>query len=187
MAGGIIGGAIASAVSGGISAVLPDITSTLKIVLERVIPDPAARDAAAQQIAQMMADREKAILDVVAKESEQQAAINLQEAQSPSWFVAGWRPACGWICTLGFAYSFIVAPIVTWATAIVGAALGIAFPPPPTLDNSSLLTLLGGLLGLGTLRMAEKINGVGTANLTAPLPGALSLPAPRPALTIARR
>ncbi|MGY2052977.1 3TM-type holin [Methylobacterium sp. JK268] len=175
MAGGIIG----SILTGGISAVLPDITSTLKIVLERVIPDPAARDQAAQQLAQLMADREKAILDYAAKEAEQQAAINLQEAQSPSWFVAGWRPACAWICVFGFAYSFILAPIMTWVSAIVGTAIGVAFPVPPTLDNGSLTTLLLGMLGLGGLRAAEKINGVGAANMSAPLPGAGTLPRPR--------
>lgn len=175
MAGGIIG-ALAGAVLPG---VLPDVTATAKILVDRLVPDPAARAEAQRQIEEAIAAREAALVSALQKEAEQQNALNLAEAQSPSIFVAGWRPACAWICVFGFFYSFILAPIVGWASAIVGTALGFALPVPPSLDTGSLTTMLVGMLGLGTLRMTEKLNGVGTANLTAPLAGTPATPPPR--------
>ena len=42
-----------------------------------------------------------------------------------------------------------------WAAALAGHA--IAFP---SLDMGTLMTLLGGLLGLGGMRTAEKLQGI---------------------------
>ena len=152
MAAGILASVAAS--------LLPDIMPTIGKILDRVIPDPVAAQKAQLDIAQALADRERAWADMLAKQNEQQAAINLAEAQSPSFWVSGWRPAVAWICVFGFAYSFVLAPMVAWGAAILGTALGIAFPSPPTLDNGSLLALLTGLLGLSGLRTAERIGGV---------------------------
>jgi len=152
MAAGIIGTIAA--------AVLPDIMPTIGKILDRVIPDPVAAQKAQLDIAQALADRDRAWAEMIAKQNEQQAAINLVEAQSPSFWTSGWRPAVAWVCVFGFAYSFILAPMVAWGAAILGTALGIAFPSPPTLDNGSLLALLTGLLGLSGLKTAERIGGV---------------------------
>src|SRR6266702_4379565 len=43
-----------------------------------------------------------------------QIEVNKQEAASPSMFVAGWRPAIGWICGCGLFVQFIVNPMTTW-------------------------------------------------------------------------
>lgn len=78
-----------------------------------------------------------------------QLDINKVEAANPNWFVAGWRPYIGWICGTGLGYQFLVYPIL------------IAFVPNIVqLDMGTLITLLGGMLGLGTLRTVEKINKV---------------------------
>ena len=78
-----------------------------------------------------------------------QLDINKVEAANPNWFVAGWRPYIGWICGTGLGYQFLVYPIL------------IAFVPNiAQLDMGTLITLLGGMLGLGTLRTVEKINKV---------------------------
>ena len=69
-------------------------------------------------------------------------------------FVAGWRPFIGWVCGSGLVYSFIAQPLLAWASGIW------VFPAPPVLDLSTLLTVLGGMLGLSSLRTVEKINGV---------------------------
>ena len=78
-----------------------------------------------------------------------QLAINKVEAANPSVFVSGWRPYIGWICGNGLAYQFLIYPI------LVGF-----YPNVQQLDMGTLITLLGGLLGLGTLRTVEKLNGV---------------------------
>ncbi len=82
--------------------------------------------------------------DLVAKVAEQQSAINAEEAKSANWFVAGWRPACGWLCVGALAYASILAPI-------------LHLPPGNT---ETLITLLFGMLGLGSMRTLEKFKGV---------------------------
>lgn len=88
-----------------------------------------------------------------------QIEVNKAEAASASVFVAGWRPFIGWICGLGLACQFIIGPIFTWASAL------LKHPTPfPTLDYSSLSTLLLGMLGLGGLHTYERVQGVPVAD-----------------------
>jgi hypothetical protein len=84
-----------------------------------------------------------------------QLKVNEVEAANPSVFVSGWRPFVGWVCTAALAIQFIISPTASWIAALLGHA--VAFP---SLDMGTLLTLLGGMLGLGGLRTVEKINGV---------------------------
>lgn len=77
-----------------------------------------------------------------------QIEVNKVEAASSSFFVSGWRPYIGWICGNGLAYQFLVYPIlIAWYPKIV------------QLDMGTLLTLLGGLLGLAGMRTTEKLRG----------------------------
>lgn len=50
---------------------------------------------------------------------------------------------------------FLIAPLLTWGSTLFGKQ--IILPP---LDTGTLMTLLGGQLGLGSMRTVEKINGV---------------------------
>lgn len=84
-----------------------------------------------------------------------QTDTNKTEAASTSLFVAGWRPFVGWICSASFASQFVVGPMITWGSAAFGHPV-----PFPTLDVATMMPLLFGLLGLGGMRTAEKINGV---------------------------
>lgn len=78
-----------------------------------------------------------------------QIDINKAEATNPNWFVSGWRPYIGWICGTGLGYQFLVYPIL------------IAYVPKIVqLDMGTLLTLLGGMLGLSIQRTYEKVQGV---------------------------
>ncbi len=84
-----------------------------------------------------------------------QLEINKVEAASSSLFVAGWRPSVGWICSLGFGYQFLFRPVLN---GLCTAFFGISpFSPIAVQD---LLGLLGGLLGMGTLRTVEKVKKV---------------------------
>lgn len=88
--------------------------------------------------------------------SNGQIAINKEEAKHPSIFVAGWRPFIGWVCGMSLMFHFIVFPTTMWILAI----FSIAVPNPPIFDMQSLMTILGGLLGLGGLRTFEKVKNV---------------------------
>ena len=78
-----------------------------------------------------------------------QAEISKIEASHRSTFVAGWRPAIGWVCSIGLAFVFVINPIVQWSTG----------QPGPEMPLEAMTTLVVSLLGLGGLRTFEKVVG----------------------------
>lgn len=110
---------------------LDGITGVIRDLIQ-LFPNAEQRERAASKLQ----DAESAI-------AAAQSATNTAEAGHASLFVAGWRPACGWICVIGLAYSAVIAPIFNW----------------PSADSSVLTAILTGMLGLGTLRTAEKLKG----------------------------
>lgn len=83
-----------------------------------------------------------------------QLQINATEAAHPSIWVAGWRPFFGWVGGSGFGYAVLLQPLLAWLAAVKG------WPVPPTLDTDLLLTVAGGMLGVGGLRTYEKTKRV---------------------------
>lgn len=96
-----------------------------------------------------------------------QQDINKEEARHSSLLVAGWRPYVGWVCGFGLTYQFLVYPLLQWLWRFAQAGDWIPreLDPPPVLDLTVLLTLLGGLLGLSTQRSIERIKGKARSNL----------------------
>ena len=84
-----------------------------------------------------------------------QMEINKTEAAHKSLFVAGWRPAIGWICGLGMASNFLLIPIANFVLALTGSAIVV-----PLLDTGEMMPVLMGMLGLGAMRTYEKKQGV---------------------------
>lgn len=83
-----------------------------------------------------------------------QIETNKVEAASTNWFIAGWRPACGWIGALGLGYASILEPIMRF---IVNANhIQMTFP---VLDTTITMQVLLGMLGLGVMRTVEKKSG----------------------------
>ena len=101
--------------------------------LINLIPDPNARARAAEKMQELEVSL-----------AQGQLKVNEAEAASGHWFVAGWRPACGWVCLGGLVYSTIVAPAA-------GLQPG---------DTATLVSILIGMLGLGGLRTVEKLKGI---------------------------
>jgi hypothetical protein len=90
---------------------------------------------------------------------EQQLAqieVNKAEAASGSLFKGGWRPFIGWVCGIAFCYHFVVQPIIIFVVALVG----VNIPDLPEFQMNTLLTVLGGMLGIGGLRTYEKQKGL---------------------------
>ena len=137
------------------SALIPIIGQ----VIGRVVPDQAAATDAKLRLAEMVQRGELADLEADVKLASGQLEINRAEAGSGRLFVAGWRPAVGWICAIALGYQFLLRPLLAWASMIY------SIPVPPELDLATLLTLLFGLLGLGTLRTVEKGFGVARGKL----------------------
>jgi len=118
-------------------------------LLDKFIEDKDQKNALAHELA-TMADK-MANEQVLA-----QLEINKAEASSGSLFKGGWRPAVGWICAIAFAYHFVLQPITIFVLTVVG----IGIPTLPKFEMSTLLTVLGGLLGIGGLRSYEKTKGL---------------------------
>lgn len=123
-------------------------------VLDRVIPDPAAKAAAQLELLKLSQTGELAVLTAETDLAKGQIDINKIEAASENPMKSGWRPAIGWICAAGLAYQLVVRPLLGWATTNLWQ-----WSAPPPLEFDTLMTLLFGMLGLGAYRTAEKLKG----------------------------
>ena len=88
-------------------------------------------------------------LKAMQEPAKMQIELNKIEAQHRSAFVAGWRPAIGWVCATGLAFTFVINPVVQWCTG----------NPGPELPLESLMPLVIAILGLGGYRTFEKTTG----------------------------
>ena len=93
-------------------------------------------------------------LEASLQRDQMQADINKEEAKSSSLFIAGWRPAFGWVCAAAFAWHFIGAPFLVWGAGMVGHVV-----PMPSVELGDLFSLMLGLLGLSGMRTYEKKTG----------------------------
>lgn len=130
---------------------LLDIIGIGAKLIDKIIPDPAQRDAAKLALLQLQQEGELKVLDADLQIALKQGDVNQVEAADPNPFKSGWRPAVGWVCVLGLFYTFLGQPLLAWASLQYGK------PTPPALDMDVLITLLGGMLGLGGFRTFEKI------------------------------
>ena len=118
-------------------------------ILDKVIEDKDQKAKLAHEIATMSDNHaQQALLS--------QLEINKAEAASGSIFKGGWRPFIGWISGVAFAYHFVLQPLLVF----VLTASGVDLPELPEFDMSTLLTVLGGMLGIGGLRSYEKTKGL---------------------------
>lgn len=129
---------------------LDPVTEVLTLgnsLIERLVPDKAAQAQAKAQLVQMQLQGEFT-------EIQGQLEINKVEAASNSIWVSGWRPAVGWVCATALAFDSVLRPFVNWSTAILRHPINAA-----PLDMSTLIPLLGGLLGFGVMRSYDKAQG----------------------------
>lgn len=134
-----------------LALLLPAITT----VLDKVFPDKDKANEAKIKLLEMQQQGELAVLESDLKVALAQAAINQEEAKSPSVFVSGWRPFIGWVGGLGLFYVFLGYPLASWWVAM--HPTGIV---PPVLASDNLLELVFSMLGLGGLRTYEKLKGI---------------------------
>ena len=118
-------------------------------LLDKVIEDKDQKAKLAHELA-TMADR------LAHEQQLAQIAVNKEEAASGSIFKGGWRPFVGWVCGVAFCYHFIIQPVIIFIVALTG----IIIPDLPSFNMNTLLTVLGGLLGIGGLRTYEKQKGL---------------------------
>jgi hypothetical protein len=135
---------------GGIATLIDD-------VVRRVWQDPTeaqkAKDQMLTQMAEMRQKGELAYLDAAVSEDKARLQVVDDEAKNPNLWVSGAHAGVEWVSAVGLAYQIVVRPFIVW-----GSLGWWHVPPPPSLDMGTLLTLLGMLLGSGTLRIANAAN-----------------------------
>lgn len=89
-----------------------------------------------------------------------QIEVNKVEAAHSSIFVAGWRPAVGWISAVGLGWQFVLAPFTETVAKWFGWTGTM-----PVVDTESLMMLILGMLGIGAQRSFDKMKGVETVKV----------------------
>ena len=125
-----------------------------KGLIDRVLPDPAAKAAAQLELLKMQQAGDLAQLAADTDLAKLQIQTNMAEAAG-NWFTAGWRPFIGWICGVSLCYVAILEPVARFVAQVWFAYTG-AFP---TIDTQLTMQVLLGMLGLGAMRSVEKIKG----------------------------
>lgn len=124
--------------------IIGDAINAVKDLLSEVVVDKDKRDQVNLELTRIQ-DQAQARLDA---QIQAQIEVNKVEAQSDSAFVAGWRPAIGWVGAAALAYSFILGPF-----------LGIWFKVPD-LQYDSLLQIVLAMLGVSGMKTYERVKGV---------------------------
>ena len=112
-------------------------------------------------------DKERMELELEAKRIDQaidlgQMEVNKVEAANQNLFVAGWRPAIGWVGAGAMFYQFLLYPLLVWGWTWMQAEQIVPqeVKPPPMLDTDALWVILSGMLGIAGMRSFEKSRGV---------------------------
>lgn len=127
---------------------LSSLVTPVSGLLDKFIEDKDQKAALAHEIA-TLADKQ------ANEQAVAQIELNKVEAAHQSMFVAGWRPAVGWVCALAMLLNFILIPFINLGLEFGGLDLQLDL-----IDMETMLPVLFGMLGLGGMRTAEKLKGV---------------------------
>lgn len=73
----------------------------------------------------------------------------------PITFRSAWRPALGWVCVLATAWNYVLAPTIVAAAELMGRPMSLDL-----VQDEVLFELLATTLGIGGMRMIEKLKDV---------------------------
>jgi hypothetical protein len=143
--------------------IIGDVINAVRDIVSEVVVDKDKRAEINLELIKLQ-DQAQARLDA---QVSAQIEVNKVEAASGSVFVAGWRPAIGWVGAAALAYAYIVQPF-----------LGV-FTATPMYDLDGLYNVVLAMLGIGAMRTFEKAKGVSTNDFTD-----TPKPPPEPAATV---
>jgi hypothetical protein len=115
--------------------------------INKIWPNPA--DAAAAKVALFNAQQAGALkeMDAQLQTNLAQISANAAEAAKPG---LSFRDGAGWVCVIGFAITILKSPI-EWACNLAGHTVSL-----PSVDTSTITTMLFALLGIGGMHVYEK-------------------------------
>jgi Holin of 3TMs, for gene-transfer release len=152
--GKFFGSMFGSAASGAAAPAASIVDGAQKIIgMFKLSPDVKAQ-LDAQLVAENI-DLQKTELAAQLASVQGQLEVNKAEAESTNMFIAGWRPAVGWVCVLALAWAYVFQPFVEFFLTAAKVKLPQALPH---LDTGTLISgLLIPLLGVAVLRTVEKV------------------------------
>ena len=113
-------------------------------ILDKFIEDKDQKAALAHEIA-----------TIADKQAIAQIQLNSVEAAHQSLFVAGWRPAVGWVCALAMLLNFILIPFINLGMEFAGQDIRLDL-----IEMDTMMPVLLSMLGLGGMRSYEKARNV---------------------------
>jgi hypothetical protein len=123
------------------------VADLIKDGIDKIFPNPT--EAAAAKIALLNAQNAgalKALDDQFNLNIEQIKANAVDEAKPGLSF----RDGAGWVCVIGFSVT-ILKPLIEWGCALAGHPIAL-----PSVDTSTITTMLFALLGIGGMHVYEK-------------------------------
>ena len=91
------------------------------------------------------------------REAQQSAAGQQRAARPvcPITFRSAWRPALGWVCVAATGWNYVLAPTIVAVAELMGRPLSLDL-----VQDDVLFELLAKTLGIGGMRMIEKLKNV---------------------------
>jgi hypothetical protein len=129
-------------------SILNSLIGPVTGLLDKFIEDKDKKNQIAYELSTMAEKHAQEI-------AKGQIEVNKAEAAHKSLFVAGWRPAIGWVCVLGMAGNFITIPITNMILELMGSSVTV-----PLIPTAEMMPILMGMLGLGAMRTVEKTKNV---------------------------
>jgi holin (3TMs family) len=135
--------------------IIGDAIRAVAGIVSEVIPDADKRDQIKVEMAKLADQADAREFELMKGQIE----VNKEEAKNANLFVAGWRPAIGWIGGAALAWTWILAPFIKFGFD----ATGHPDLPMPALSPDAIYPIIFGMLGIGAMRTVEKMSGVATS------------------------
>ena len=136
--------------------IISGLFTAAQSLIERFFPDPEKKAAAQLELLKMQQNGDLALLAAETDLAKLQIQVNIEEAKSTNWFVAGARPFIMWTCGFALAYASLIEPLARFAAKVWFGYTGEF----PIIDTTLTMQVLMGILGLGAYRSVERIKGV---------------------------
>lgn len=115
-------------------------------IIDRIFPDKTQAAAAKAALAQAQLEGSLKSIDDQFQIQIEQIKANAAAETKPG---LSFRDGAGWVCVIGFTLAILKAPI-EWACALAGHAIAL-----PSVDTSTITTMLFALLGIGGMHVYE--------------------------------
>lgn len=126
-------------------------------LIDRMFPDPAAREQANLELLKLQREGALKELDAGLQLALGQIDVNKQEAASSDPYTSRWRPTIGYVLAAALGFQYIVNPLILWGAALAGSNITV---PDIGLDEH-MWELIMGMLGLAGWRTLDKVKGRG--------------------------